>query len=131
MYIGVTSNLRERKKQHSVCGYFYPKLHEFYWQQARPDTTADALIGAEVKQIYKHQPPHCRTIGANGPMRAAIDRQLEKLRLASAPKLDVPIAPDELDKKIAFASEAIEPGNLDNDQWRVAGQQLPTSAQQG
>lgn len=93
MYIGVASNLRNRKSQHKSGGYLYHKLHDFYWQQARPDTTADALIAAEVAHIKRHKPPLNRVIGGNGRMRAAIERQLEKMRREATTPIEPPTIP--------------------------------------
>jgi hypothetical protein len=54
MYIGITSNLKNRKKQHTNNGHHYVRLHDFYWQKARLGTTGRLLIDAEERQIDKH-----------------------------------------------------------------------------
>lgn len=65
-YIGITSKLRTRVRQHHRTGNFDPVAHHLQFQLASKGVTWDELMAWERRKIRDHQPTGVTYAGGNG-----------------------------------------------------------------
>ncbi len=79
LYIGETSNLRRRKKEHLKSGKYDPEFHVFAWQLADAESTSEDRREVERKKIDRHEPSENKRRGGGGRKTSQMPLQQESM----------------------------------------------------